>query len=154
MSGAQSRAVVADLTLVFQFLEGFENLVLFDGLNARVVQLVEVNVVGLQPSQGLLAGEAYELRLELLRPLLVADARRGLVVDVIAELGGDDHLVPAMAHELGEDFLAVTVAVGVGGVEEVDAQLERLFEQLAARLLGDAAPPVGGYGPNAEADLR
>ena len=81
---SQSRAVVADLALVFQFLEGLEHLVLFDGVNARVVQLVEVDVVRLQSAQRLLAGEADELRLELLRPLLVADARRGLIVDVIA----------------------------------------------------------------------
>ena len=55
--GTQGGAVVADFALVLQRLQGLENVIVLDGGDARVVQLVKVNVVGVQPAQGLLAGE-------------------------------------------------------------------------------------------------
>src|SRR5262249_28827004 len=89
-----------------------------------VMHLVEVDVVGLQPSQAALAG--------------APDVERGesLVVRSTAEppvhLGGEDDLVappaalrqPASDDLLG-DALARLPPVDVRGIEEVDAGLER-----------------------------
>ena len=48
-------------------------------------------------------------------------------VDRVEDLGGDHHLLAAaeLAHELAGEHLALAGRVHVGGVEEVDAQLDR-----------------------------
>ena len=84
----------------------------------------------------------------------MADAGSQLVVEVIAKLGCDYHFMAAVAQHLGQNLLTITLAVSVGGVKEVDAQLQGVFQQLRPLLLGNIAPPVGGYGPDAKADFR
>jgi hypothetical protein len=98
-----------------------------------VVHLVEVDGVGLQPAQRVLAGPDD------------VPGREALVVGPVAhlpvDLGGQDDLLPATAA-LGEpaadDLLGDTLtglpAVDVGGVEEVDAQLEGLVHDGERRL--------------------
>ena len=149
--GAQGGAVVADFALGLQLFQGLEQVVFFQGVDAGVMDLVEVDVVGVQAAEALFAGKADKVRVELLGAFLMADARGELVVEVVAELGGDDQVVAAVAEDFGQDFLAVALAVGVGGVEEVDAQVEGVFEEGGALFLGDFAPPSGGDGPDAEA---
>ena len=151
--GAEGRAVESYFALVLEILQSFKYFVAFDGRDARIMKLVEVDIVGVQAAKGLLAGKPDELGLEFLGSLLVADAGRGGVVEVVAELGGDDHFMSAVTHELGEHLFAVALAVGVGGIEEVDAEFQGLFEQAAARLFGDKAPPVGGHSPDTEANF-
>ena len=150
--GAEGDAEVADLALELELLEGFEQLVALQGTDAGVVDLVEVDVVGVEAAEALLAGELDELAVELLGPLAVAVAG-SRVVDVVAELGGDDQVVAPVAEDAGQDLLAVAVAVGIGGVEEVDAQLHRVFQQGGALGVLQPPPPVGGDGPDAEAHL-
>ncbi len=57
------------------------------------------------------------------------------VVKVEAELGGDHHLVAHRRQRLAEQFLVVVGAIGLGGVEEGDAALERGADQGDCRLL-------------------
>ena len=114
----QGHAVVADFALGPQLLQRLKQLVPFQGVNAGVMHLVEVDVVGVEAAQALFAGKADKVGVELLGPFLVADAGRELVVEVVAELGGDDQVVAAVAQDFRQDFLAVALAIGIGGIEK------------------------------------
>ena len=127
MSGAEGGAVVADFPLGLEFFQGLENLFLLQGVDPGVVELVEVDVVGVEAAEGLLAGEPDEFGLELLGALLVTDPGSQSVVEVVAELGSDDDIVAVVADVFGEDFLPEPLTVGVGGVEEVDAEIDGVF---------------------------
>ena len=65
---------------------------------------------------------------------------RQLVVEVIAELGGDDHLVAAVAEHFGQDLLAIALAVGIGSIEKVDTRLQGVFKERRPLLLGNLTP--------------
>ena len=56
-----------------------------------------------------------------------------------------------LASACAEDFLGAPVAVDVRGVEEVDAELERDFDELVRGVVGEAAAERR---PRPEADLR
>ena len=79
-----------------------------------VVQLVEVDVVGAESAQRVLAGAAHVVGLA---PKCVSSMRH-------AELGRDDDLVAAAPERHAEQHLGLGGAVDVGGVEEGDARLE------------------------------
>ena len=145
-------AVVPQLALTHQFLQSVEDLIALNGGDAGVVQLVEVDVVRVEAAEALLAGEADEVRREVLGALAVAFSG-DCVVDVVAELGGIHHVVPVGADGLGENLLAEALAVGVRGVEEGDAKAHGLLEELDTVSGLDLSPPVGSDGPDAEAHL-
>jgi hypothetical protein len=93
------------------------------------MRLIEVDVVGAQPAQAVvdlphdrLAGQAAAI---------------GPLAHRVEHLGGDDHVVAGreVADRSPEDFLAAAVGVAVGGVEEVDPELQRLADQRPAALL-------------------
>ena len=44
--GAEGGGVVADLALLDEFFQSLEDIVLLEGVHFRVMELVEVNVVG------------------------------------------------------------------------------------------------------------
>src|ERR671931_107988 len=90
---------------------------------ARIVELVQVDVVGLEPLQALLEREPDEVRREVLRALALASASVGVGVEVIAELGADRHLAAAAGERLSQNGLAPPVAVGVSGIKERHAQI-------------------------------
>ena len=95
-----------------------------------IVYLVQVDVVGVQPSQALLAGEPDKLGIELLDSFPVSHSL-DLVVDVVAELGADYYVLPSAAQRLGQYLLAETVAVRVRGIEEVDPKVHGRLEVVA-----------------------
>ena len=150
--GPQGHPEITYLAVESELFQGFEQLVPFQRVHPRVVDLVEVDVIGFQPAQALLAGVDDEIAVELLGALPVT-VTRGRVVDVVTELGGDDDVVAPVAQDLGENLLAVAVAVGVGGIEEIHAQFHGVFQQRRPVGLLDPPPPVGGHGPDAESDL-
>src|SRR5207237_1964313 len=98
------------------------------------------------------AGEADELRRHVLRQLALAAGALRVVVEVVAELRADDEVGP-FGEERLEHRLAAAVAVGVGGVDVVDAEVEAGADQVAGLLVGVVAPPAGGDGPGPEAEL-
>ena len=134
-------AEVAHLALPDQVGQGRQRL-LDRGDVARHVQLVEVEVVGLQPPQARLHG-----------PDDVAAARPGSVVAgraALPELGGQHELV-ALPLERGADQLlgpAERVAVGVGGVEEGDAGVTRGGKDVGHAVGVDS--PGEGVAPDAD----
>ena len=79
-------------------------------------------------------------------PLLVS-------VEVVAELRADYDVVALPLEGLGQDLLAVAEPICVGGVEQVDAVVERLDQQVDGQGLLDLPPPAGADGPDSESHL-
>ena len=93
------------------------------------MDLVQVDIVGAQPAQAVFGGLPHVLRL-------------GAVVRFVelhAELGGDDDSCRRLPSARPRIFLAVAFIVDVGGIEEVDAGVERGVDH-AARLRFIDAP--------------
>ena len=93
-----------------------------DGVVA--VNLVEIDVVGLQ---------APETGIDSIHDV---SARGANVVAALAhtaiDLGGDDHVFASdvqIFQGLAEDFFAETFVINVGGVEEVDARVDRGLDE-------------------------
>src|SRR3712207_2622016 len=76
-----------------------------------------------------------------------------MVVEVVADLGRDDHLVAHPAEGVGEERLPKPRAVGVGGVEVVNPLLEGASQEAHRPMVVYLAPPAGRDRPHAEADL-
>ena len=94
--------------------------------------VVQVDHLDTQPQQRGVAGAQHVVP-------GTADAAcpvSGAAVD--AELGGQLHLIPAAVDGPAHQHLVVPGAVGVGGVQERDAQLQGPVDG------GQAAVPVGG----------
>ena len=96
------------------------------------MDLVEIDVVGAEAAQGLVEFEEDLLAREA--------AAIGAVAHDAVELGGD-HRVFALCvglEEAAEHALAVAGGIDIGGVEEVDAEVESLAKEGLALLLVEA----------------
>ena len=153
---SEGRPHAAHLALAAHALEEAPDVVALQVLHAHVMQLPAIDAVRAEAAQRAFERALQEVRLEAVRGLLVAlAALADLRLPVVAELGGDHDLVAFGAAEgLREDRLAAAVAVGVGGVEEVDAVLVALPQQRHGLVVAVVAPPAGGDRPDAETDLR
>ena len=111
-------------------------------------------MVGSEALQGSLNGIPDGFRAEVLRDLLLAAASVAVVHEVVPDLGGDHHATAFRSREgLGDEFLAPSVAVGVGGVKEVDPFVGGETHEANGLLVGVGAPPSGGDGPESETDF-
>jgi hypothetical protein len=152
-TGEVRGADVHDLALLHERVEGLPGLVP-GAVAVDVVHLVEVDVVGL---------EALQAGLAVLADLVggeVATVAVGLRVRVrplhrVVDLGGQhDRVAPAVAERepVADDALGLAAhdrpAVDVGGVEEVDAELERAVHDRERVVL--AGVPAEVHGPEAE----
>ena len=97
------------------------------------VQLVEVDAIGAEPAQRVVARPGDVRR---------ARATLALVVDRAAELGGDQRFVAPTGEGPAEELLAERSAVDVGGVEQRDARVERGVDDRLRRGLVDPAAEV------------
>ncbi len=104
-------------------------------LRVRDVQLVEGDAIEAEPDAARLAGGGEVGRTAVGLNLAVR-------VDDTAALGGDHETVWIRGERFGDQLLGVTGPVGVGGVDQVGAELERAPEQ---------APGFSGVGRRAEA---
>ena len=95
------------------------------GARVRPVDLVQVDVVGLQAAQRVL-DRGHD---PAPRGTLVV----GIVAYRTAELGREDDAVAAPLERLAHDYFGL--AVCVGGVDEVDSRVQRLVDD-ADRVLG------------------
>ena len=143
---AVGEADPAHLALVLELLERAHGLGVGD-VRVRAVVLVEVDAVGAERLQRRLAGRADVLGAAVELP---GAARAG-----VTGLGGDDHVVVAALQGLGDQALVVADVVlvdgvGVGGVDQVDAGVERGVDGADRLLLGRSA--LEGHRHRAEAD--
>src|SRR5712692_2041382 len=113
-----------------------------------VVQPIEIDVIGLQPAQRLLALGDDRLAAGA-APIGIAD------VEVAAELGRDHQavsLVAVTSDVIADDLLRVSLGVEIGGIDEVAAEPEVPVDHRLGLL--DAASPAEilaeGHGAEAE----
>src|SRR5581483_10307160 len=107
-----------------------------------LVQVIDVDVVGAEPLQALVAG--------LQDPAPRQPAAIGIVADLVGELGREDPARAAVGDGAADHLLGISLVVGVGRVDEVDAGLARLGDDpRRGRLVCRAAEHHG-----AEADRR
>ncbi len=104
----------------------------------EAVDLVEVDMVELEP---------IEAGVDLVEDVPARSARAvGPGVHPPERLGGDHHLAARnvqVLERLAEDLLGLAIVIDVGGIDEVDAGVERCLDQrigLVLRELADAAP--------------
>jgi len=99
--------------------------------------------------------EALQARVARLRHVLGAAVHAHAAVGIphVAELGGDDHLPSSAADRPAHQLFVVARAVHVGGVEEVDAQLEGAVDDGDRRRVVALAVDAG-HRHAAEADRR
>ena len=137
-AGEVRRPGVDDLALAAQDIHRLPDLVPRRG-PVDVMHLVQVDMVGAQPAQRVIAGPADVQRGQepVVRPLPLA----------AVQLGGQHRAVPAAAalaepaaNDLLGHALGARLSVGVRSVEEVDPVLVRAVHDLVRRcLLGDRA---------------
>src|SRR6266542_1223005 len=130
--GAQRCSVAANLTGGFQAIESLEELVAADGCQPRVVNLIDVDVIRAQAPKALLKGEPYVLRRKILRKFLMAVPFDRVVVEVIAELGGDDDAITHVGERVCEYRLPFALSIRVGSVEERNTGFVSLSQKLDA----------------------
>ena len=89
-------------------------------LRVDAMLIEEIDAVGAKTLE-----HALDRELDVVRAAVEAAAPRArLRIDVPAELGGDDHLVPEWRDAFAQDPLDLMWAVSLGGVEERDATVE------------------------------
>ncbi len=123
---------VAHLALAHEVRQHIQGLV--DGrVGIGGVQLIQVDVIGLQAREGPLDGRA-DVGARGLR----TRGRISHVATEVPELGGDDHLVPSAAEGLAHERFrqARLAAVHVGGVEESHPGIDRRVDHRPCALDG------------------
>ena len=133
----RARADIADLPLANEIVECPECL-LDRGVRIEPVDLVEIDRVDAKPAQA---------RLARLHDMLAREPAHCLTfAHRPVRLGGDDNFVEVRhrAQRSSGHLLAHAEGVHVGGVEEVDAAIERLTEERARGVLvEDPGSPFG-----------
>ena len=107
---------MADLALAPELGQGADRLLVGD-VRVGAMKLVEVDALDAQRAQAALERRAQVLRAAVRRPAPGAGAQQ-------PALGGDHEAVGVRVQRLGDELLAHPRPVAVGGVDEVDAQLD------------------------------
>src|SRR5215475_13287285 len=115
-----------------------------DHVDGRILQLVEVDMVGLQPLQALVHDAAYIIRFKY----SLAAVRTG---HDVAALGGEDDFVTSAFERITEQRLCVAGAIGIRSIDEVHAEVESGFDG-TERLGVLHWPEMPGMNHGAEAD--
>ena len=93
---------------------------LFDGdVFVHAVLVVKINPLDAQPLQAFVAGLA-----NVFRPAVDGDEAARAVADV-SELGGEKDFFPPPANRPAHQLFVPPLAVNVGGIEEIHAELQR-----------------------------
>jgi len=131
-------ADVSDFPLVLELREGVHRLLVVD-VRIGAVELIQIDLVGPE------AIEAAEDRVAEIARLATPRPRAVAVVAPEATLGCDERVVVG-CERLADQAFGDRRAVGVGGVDEVDAEVGRALEDLPGFLLvvGWADDPLAG----------
>src|SRR5579862_3754090 len=123
-----------------------------DIADAGVVQLVEVDVIRAEAREALFARFADIGGSPVVRALALAGLDARVIVEIVAELGAVDELVPLCAKGFAQDGFADAVAVDIGGIVEGDPKIVGLAQEAKTNLVIGDAPHGRTDCPNAEAD--
>src|SRR5690606_20595112 len=114
--GFDADAVVADLAFLLELVEHLKDRTVPQDLGGRTMDLIEVDALSAKAPEA-----AFAIRAHLLFRVVFG------VVDVArpAELRGDKDLVRFVGGRLAEELFAPPISVDIGGVKEVDAEVDR-----------------------------
>ena len=73
--------------------------------------------------------------------------------EIVADFGRDDDFVALLRETPWRSVLRSAVSIGIGGIEERDAEIERLVHERDRFAFGELSPPAGRNCPEAEADF-
>ena len=74
-------------------------------------------------------------------------------VGSLADLRRDYDFIALLRKSFRDQLFAQSVAVGIGGVEKRDPEIERLMHKRDRFAFGELAPPAGRNRPETEADF-
>jgi len=114
-----------DLAVAAQLVQGFKQFVITDRVNSQVVKLIKVNTLRFEPLEVALASDANKFRRPILRMLTLARLHAGMIIEIVAGLGGDDNLVATSLESLRQQDFSFAVAINIRCVERIDAEVER-----------------------------
>ena len=136
---------MADFAGLLQFLQRAERFG-HGHFGVDAVELVKVDAVELEAAQAHLDALAQIFRAANRRPFLGPGPRQ-------AALGGDDQPARIRMQRFRDQAFADFRAVGIGGVDEIDAQFHRLAQHAAGfgRVLRFAPDPGSGDAHGAKA---
>ena len=133
-----------NLAFILQFHQRADGFLVWD-LGVRAVKLVEIDLFDLQSLEAALTGRAQMLGTTVRLPLSWPWPQQ-------PTLGRDHELLRIGVEGLGDQSLADLRPIGIGGVDEVDAELQRAAQHpLALLAIGRLAPdPFPGDTHSAE----
>ena len=150
----ERNAVVTNFSVALQFLERLPDRIIIDLLHPDVVQLQQIDPVRFQSLQRRIGRARDRLRRKILRNFALAAAARFTVRDkIVADLCRDHDFIALIRESLRDQFFAQSISIGVGRIEERDAEIKRLVHERDRFALGEISPPAGRDRPEAEADL-
>lgn len=139
-----------DGALLFQFVKGLEH-VGRGFADVRVVELQEAGVFHVEAFKALFGHLTGLLTGDFLEEFVMVGLQ--VIVEVIADFGGDGDLVAVVDERPTDDLLGVAAAIYVVRVEETDVLLGDVVGHLGGVFVWAVAPPVGLDDPHTEADL-
>ena len=137
-------------TVFFQFFHCFEHFPFADELNVRIVKLVDIDIVCLEPLEAFFdsKGNIFSGKVRACTD----------IIKISSDLGGDDKVFSFSFKGFADELFTVTVTVHIGRVEEVAAEFNSLVDSLQGIfVIGGAVAvsvPVSADGPCAETDFR
>ena len=153
MAGPSATPYCLDLSLRVQVLQCLPKIILVHLFHPDVVQLQKIDVIGRESLERGLRGQADGFRPEILGDFTLAASLLSVIHEIVADFRRDDDLVALSAEGLGDEFLAAPVSIGIGGIEQCDAQIERLVHQCNRFVVRVISPPTRRNRPEAEPDL-
>ncbi len=136
-------AIVAELSGLYQAVECAEQFGAVVDVGRRAMELHQVEAIGGEIAQAVF-DEAGDIALVV--------AIGGMRREAASGLGGDDDLLLALALQLRDQAFAAAHAVDIGGVDEVDAGIDRAMQGGKRFAIVHAAPTAADR-PCAKADL-
>src|SRR5207244_2682159 len=101
--GTQRRAIREDLARCLELLQDRKQVIPLQRIQPRIVELVQINAVGPQTAQALLTGASDKGGRPVLGTFSLPGLRSRMVIEVVAELGGDHDLVAAVSESIGQE---------------------------------------------------
>ncbi len=150
----ESDAVIANLARDFQPLQRCPESIVINLFHANIMELQEIDMIGLESFQRRLGRAHDRLRRKILRYLALS-APAGFTVrdEIVPDLGRDHELIALCRKSFGNEFLAQSISVGIGGIEKRDAKVKRLVHESDGFAFGESSPPTGGNRPKTEPDF-